>query len=131
MPAKVTKNPDGTYKVATPNRVHAKSTTKEKADAQARLLNAEEHGWKPTGKKMNPKFKKHSRAESIIDSLMFEMEDGVKGSEEHKEKTSDHVEFTYKEKAKPNIKAIGRVVGKADAPKEKSKAESIVDELLR
>ena len=48
MPARVTKNTNGTYRVATPNNVHAKSTTKAKAESQARLLNAIDHGWKPT-----------------------------------------------------------------------------------
>lgn len=50
MPAKVTKNKDGSFRVATPNGVHAKSTTKAKAEAQKRLLNAVDHGWKPGGK---------------------------------------------------------------------------------
>lgn len=49
MPAKVSKNADGSYRVATPNGVHAKRTTKAKAKAQQRLLNAVDHGWKPTG----------------------------------------------------------------------------------
>ncbi len=48
MPVKIRKV-DG-YRVSTPNRVHAKKTTKAKAQSQARLLNAVEHGWKPTGK---------------------------------------------------------------------------------
>jgi hypothetical protein len=46
MPAKVKKK-DGKYEVRTPNGVHAKGTTKEKAEAQQRLLNALDHGWKP------------------------------------------------------------------------------------
>jgi hypothetical protein len=50
MPAKTTKVKGGKFRVATPNRVHAKATTKENADAQVRLLNALDHGWKPTGK---------------------------------------------------------------------------------
>ena len=49
MPAKVSKNRDGSYRVKTPNRVHAKRTTKQKAQAQQRLLNAIDHGWTPTG----------------------------------------------------------------------------------
>jgi hypothetical protein len=51
MPVKVTKTGPGTYKVSTPNGVHAKGTTKTKAEAQKRLLNAVDHGWKPTKKK--------------------------------------------------------------------------------
>jgi hypothetical protein len=50
MPVKVTSLGHGKYKVATPNGVHAKSTSKHNAEAQERLLNAVEHGWKP-GKK--------------------------------------------------------------------------------
>jgi len=50
MPVKVTKT-DGEYRVSTPNQVHAKGTSKKKAQAQANLLRGVEHGWKPTGKK--------------------------------------------------------------------------------
>lgn len=46
MPAKV-KKVKGGYQVKTPNAVHAKKTTKAKAKAQQRLLNAIDHGWKP------------------------------------------------------------------------------------
>ena len=49
MPVKI-KKVNG-YRVSTPGGVKAKSTTKAKAKAQKRLLNAVEHGWKPTGKK--------------------------------------------------------------------------------
>lgn len=38
----------GKYTVRTPKGVHAKATTKTKAKRQQRLLNAIEHGWKPT-----------------------------------------------------------------------------------
>jgi hypothetical protein len=50
MPVKITKH-GSKYRVATPNAVHSKGTTLENAKAQERLLNAVEHGWKPTGKK--------------------------------------------------------------------------------
>lgn len=50
MPAKIRKVKGG-YQVKTPNMVHAKKTTKSKARAQQRLLNAIDHGWKPTKKK--------------------------------------------------------------------------------
>ena len=46
MPAKI-KRVKGGYQVKTPNRIHAKRTTKKKAQAQARLLNAVDHGWRP------------------------------------------------------------------------------------
>jgi len=38
------------YRVSTPHGVKAKSTTAAKAKKQKRLLNAVEHGFKPTGK---------------------------------------------------------------------------------
>ena len=49
MPVSVKKK-DGGYEVRTPNMVHAKSTSFEKAKSQERLLNAVEHSsWRPTG----------------------------------------------------------------------------------
>jgi len=48
MPAKVSKVKGG-YKVSTPSGTKAKKTTKKKAEAQKRLLNAVDHGFKPTG----------------------------------------------------------------------------------
>lgn len=52
MPARVSKNSSGGYTVRTPNAVHAKNTTKQKAESQARLINAIDHGFVPTrGKK--------------------------------------------------------------------------------
>lgn len=51
MPAKISKNQKGGYSVRTPNGVHSKNTTMAKAQTQRKLLNAVDHGWKPTGKK--------------------------------------------------------------------------------
>jgi len=51
MPVSIRKNKGGSYKVSTPNGVKAKHTTKAKAKAQERLLNAIEH---------NPNFKPRS-----------------------------------------------------------------------
>jgi hypothetical protein len=50
MPVTVKKKKKGShgYQVSTPHGVHAKGTTKEKAEAQARLLRGLEHGWTPT-----------------------------------------------------------------------------------
>ncbi len=48
MPVKVRKV-DG-FRVSTPGGVKAKRTTKVKAERQATLLRAVEHGFKPTGK---------------------------------------------------------------------------------
>jgi hypothetical protein len=51
MPVTISKKPgkSGRYSVRTPGGVKAKGTTLAKAKAQERLLNAVEHGWKPTG----------------------------------------------------------------------------------
>jgi hypothetical protein len=54
MPAKIIKK-GSKYEVKTPNAVHAKGTTKAKAESQQRLLNAIDHGWEPTGKKKKAK----------------------------------------------------------------------------
>ncbi len=51
MPVKIKSLGGGRYRVSTPTSVHAKGTTKAKAEAQGRLLRAVEHGWHPTGKK--------------------------------------------------------------------------------
>jgi hypothetical protein len=48
MPASKIALPRGGYQVRTPKMIHAKHTTKAKADKQIRLLNAIEH---------NPEFK--------------------------------------------------------------------------
>ena len=53
MPVKVRKKKGGRYSVSTPGGVKAKSTTLEKAKAQERLLNAIDHGFKPTKKKQS------------------------------------------------------------------------------
>ena len=57
MPVRITKT-DGKYRVSTPGGTKAKGTTKEKAESQKRLLNAVEHGFKPTGK---PARSRHNR----------------------------------------------------------------------
>ncbi len=51
MPVRITKLSGGRRRVATPGGVKAKSTTPAKAAAQKRLLNAVEHGFKPTKRK--------------------------------------------------------------------------------
>lgn len=49
MPVAIRKIGKNQYRVSTPSQVHAKHTTKKKAEAQKRLLNAVEHSdWRPT-----------------------------------------------------------------------------------
>ena len=57
MPVKIRKV-GKKYRVSTPGGTKAKATTKAKAKAQERLLNAVEHGFKPTGKKAKKKGKR-------------------------------------------------------------------------
>ena len=58
MPVSVKKT-DGKYRVNTPGGVKSKGSTLKNAMAQKRLLNAVEHGWKPTGKPSNLAMRKH------------------------------------------------------------------------
>lgn len=51
MPVKVRKTKKGKYRVSHGGKVSAKATTKEKAEAQAILLRAVSHGWKPSKRK--------------------------------------------------------------------------------
>jgi hypothetical protein len=62
MPVKITKESGGRYQVKTPNQVHAKGTTFEKAKAQERLLNAIEHNpdFVPRGSKKRGTYKRRS-----------------------------------------------------------------------
>ena len=43
MPYRITKTKSGTFRVSSPHGVKAKGTSKKKAEAQVRLLNAKEH----------------------------------------------------------------------------------------
>ena len=51
MPATIKKK-GRKFEVRTPNGIHTKGTTKKKAKAQQRLLNAVDHGWKPPKRKV-------------------------------------------------------------------------------
>ena len=67
MPVTVRKT-DGHYSVKTPNQTHAYSTTRKKAEAQARLLNAVDHGWHPTGQAAKESV--HAEALALVSSLL-------------------------------------------------------------
>jgi len=51
MPEVITKLKSGKYQVRGPHGIHAKGTNRLKAESQAKLLRALEHGWHPTGRK--------------------------------------------------------------------------------
>lgn len=57
MPVKIRKTKKGKFRVSTPGGVKARGTTKAKAKAQKRLLNAVEHNpdFKPRKKKKGKK----------------------------------------------------------------------------
>ena len=55
MPVTKRKLPSGLVRVSTPGGVNSKGSTPANAAAQERLLNAVEHGWKPTGLKRKKK----------------------------------------------------------------------------
>jgi len=50
MPVRI-KKVKGGYRVSTPHGTKSVKTTKAKAEKQARLLRAVEHGWKPSKKR--------------------------------------------------------------------------------
>jgi hypothetical protein len=54
------KKKDGSYRVESPHGVRAKRTTKAKAKAQIRLLNAIEHGYDPDEEERKPKRRKRA-----------------------------------------------------------------------
>lgn len=51
MPVTTKKVGKNKVQVRTPGGIKSKGSTPENAAKQKRLLNAVEHGWKPTGKK--------------------------------------------------------------------------------
>lgn len=54
MPVKI-KKVKGGYRVSTPHGTKAKKTSRKNAIKQKRLLQAIEHGWKPTKKRRKKK----------------------------------------------------------------------------
>lgn len=62
MPYKLTSVGHGKYRVTSPHGVKAKGTTKEKAEAQMRLLRAEEHDPSFTPRRSNARLKKHTKS---------------------------------------------------------------------
>ena len=64
MPVTVSKS-DGGYRVSTPHGVHAKNASLKNAMAQKRLLNAVDHGWRPSGGKA----KKPQQSEKALKTM--------------------------------------------------------------
>ncbi len=57
MPVRIRKVRGG-YKVSTPHGTKANKTSLAKAKSQKKLLDAVEHGWRPTGSKAKKRGKK-------------------------------------------------------------------------
>lgn len=72
MPVRISKT-DGKYRVSTPNQTHAFGTTKKKAERQANLLRAIDHGWHPTGKPARESV--HAEAQALVDALLGEVDE--------------------------------------------------------
>lgn len=58
MPVKLKKLKSGKVQVRTPGGIKSKGSTPANAERQKRLLNAVEHGWKPTGAPARDKIRK-------------------------------------------------------------------------
>lgn len=58
MPVKLRKLKSGKVQVRTPNGIKSKGSTPANAERQKHLLNAVEHGWKPTGAPARDKLRK-------------------------------------------------------------------------
>ena len=70
MPVKIQSVGKGKYKVSTPRGTKAKHTTKAKAEKQKRLLNAIDHGFKPTGRLAKKKTRTESLAIKVVQTLL-------------------------------------------------------------
>jgi len=73
MPVHIQKT-DGKYSVRTPGGTKSFGTTKKKAERQATLLRAIDHGWKPTGKPARESVR--AEAEALVSHLLDGLERG-------------------------------------------------------
>lgn len=65
MPVTFKKTKGGKVRVSTPNGVKAKATTMQRAKAQQRILNAVDHGWRPTKSKSMKKMTKKTVKKAV------------------------------------------------------------------
>lgn len=72
MPVKIQSVGKGKYRVSTPHGTKAKHTTLAKAKRQERLINAVDHGWKPTGKLARRHESIHIKATKVVNILLGE-----------------------------------------------------------
>ena len=70
MPVKIQSVGKGKYRVSTPHGTKAKHTTLAKAKRQERLINAVDHGWKPTGKPAKRHESIETKATRVVSILL-------------------------------------------------------------
>lgn len=123
MPVKIQSVGKGKYRVSTPHGTKAKHTTKAKAEKQKRLLNAVDHGWKPTGKPAKKKTRTESLALKVVQTLL----------ENVKEKLSrfllDDIDSDYSFYSRVSTYLCGRVLRSKEEWESARSGQELVDEL--
>ena len=123
MPVKIQSVGKGKYKVSTPRGTKAKHTTKAKAEKQKRLLNAIDHGFKPTGRPAKKKTRTESLAIKVVQTLL----------ENVKEKLSrfllDDIDSDYGFYSRVSTYLCGRVLRSEEEWESARSGQELVDEL--
>ena len=123
MPVKIQSVGKGKYKVSTPRGTKAKHTTKAKAEKQKRLLNAIDHGFKPTGRPAKKKTRTESLALKVVQTLL----------ENVKEKLSrfllDDIDSDYGFYSRVSTYLCGRVLRSEEEWESARSGQELVDEL--
>ena len=122
MPVKIQSVGKGKYRVSTPHGTKAKHTTLAKAKKQERLLNAVDHGWKPTGKPP-----KKTRIESLALKVVQTLLENVKA------KLSrfllDDIDSDYSFYSRVSTYLRGRVLRSEEEWESATNGQELVDEL--
>ena len=113
----------GKYRVSTPRGTKAKHTTKAKAEKQKRLLNAIDHGFKPTARPAKKKTRTESLALKVVQTLL----------ENVKEKLSrfllDDIDSDYSFYSRVSTYLRGRVLRSKEEWESARSGQELVDEL--
>jgi hypothetical protein len=123
MPVKIQSVGKGKYRVSTPRGTKAKHTTKAKAEKQKRLLNAIDHGFKPTARPAKKKTRTESLALKVVQTLL----------ENVKEKLSrfllDDIDSDYSFYSRVSTYLRGRVLRSKEEWESARSGQELVDEL--
>ena len=106
MPVEV-RRVDGKYSVSTPGGTKAAGTTKKKAQRQARLLRAIDHGWKPTQEFIR------STAQALVSQLL----DGEPRTEKALERHRTERTVLRGGRYGSGVKSKGKTAGKFAFPR--------------